>query len=130
VERHELLAWYRVADVGLVTPLKDGMNLVAKEYCACQIDMNGVLVLSEFAGASEQLGSSAVLVNPYDFDSVASVAAAIPLATIMTLEERRPAMERLRANVRVENIDWWLSQFLKACGIDIAPASATTVEAS
>jgi trehalose 6-phosphate synthase len=114
VERQELLAWYRLADVGLVTPLKDGMNLVAKEYCACQIDMNGVLVLSEFAGASEQLGHAAVMVNPYDIDCVA---AAIPLAAIMTPEERRPSMEKLRANVRLESVYWWLSQFMKACGV-------------
>ena len=116
VERQELLAWYRLADVGLVTPLKDGMNLVAKEYCACQTEMNGVLVLSEFAGASEQLGPAAVLVNPYDIDCVA---AAIPLAAIMTPEERRPAMEKLRTNVRVENVYWWLGQFLKACGVEL-----------
>ena len=57
-----------MSDVALVTPLKDGMNLVAKEYCACQIEGNGVLVLSEFAGAAEQLGQWAVLVNPYDLD--------------------------------------------------------------
>jgi trehalose 6-phosphate synthase len=116
IERQELLAWYRLADVGLVTPLKDGMNLVAKEYCACQIDMNGVLVLSEFAGASEQLGPAAVLVNPYDIDCVA---AAIPLAAIMTAEERRPSMEKLRTNVRVENVYWWLGQFLKVCGVEL-----------
>ena len=116
VERQELLAWYRLADVGLVTPLKDGMNLVAKEYCACQIDMNGLLVLSEFAGASEQLGHAAVMVNPYDIDSVA---AAIPLAAIMTPEERRPSMEKLRANIREENVYWWLERFLKVCGMDL-----------
>jgi trehalose 6-phosphate synthase len=117
VERHELLAWYRLADVALVTPLKDGMNLVSKEYCACQIEGNGVLVLSEFAGASEQLGESAVLVNPYDIDCVA---AAIQLAVIMTPEERRPAMERLRAIIQKQNVYWWSGQFLRACGIEMA----------
>jgi trehalose 6-phosphate synthase len=76
--------------------------------------MNGVLVLSEFAGASEQLGHAAVMVNPYDIDCVA---AAIPLAAIMTPEERRPSMEKLRANVRLESVYWWLSQFMKACGV-------------
>jgi trehalose-6-phosphate synthase len=54
-----------------VTPLKDGMNLVAKEYCACTIDDEGVLILSEFAGAAAQLGRSALLVNPYDMEGVA-----------------------------------------------------------
>jgi trehalose 6-phosphate synthase/phosphatase len=112
VERKELLAWYRAADVALVTPLKDGMNLVAKEYCAAKVDGNGVLVLSEFAGASEQLGRWAVLVNPYDVDCVAD---AIKLAAVMTLAERREAMEKLRTNVREQDVHWWLSQFLKAC---------------
>lgn len=114
VERTDLLAWYRVADVAMVTSLKDGMNLVAKEYCACQIDGNGVLVLSEFAGAAEQLGRWAVLVNPYDTDSMAD---AIKLAVSMTPAERRPAMEKLRMNIREQNVYWWLSQFLKVCGV-------------
>lgn len=113
VERQELIAWYRLANVALVTPLKDGMNLVAKEYCACQLDGNGVLVLSEFAGAAEQLGRWAVQVNPYDIDSVA---AGIQLAVSMTPAERRPAMESLRANVRDQNVYWWLAHFLHACG--------------
>jgi trehalose 6-phosphate synthase len=116
VEHDELLAWYRVADIALVTPLKDGMNLVAKEYCACQLDGNGVLVLSEFAGAAEQLGRWAVLVNPYDIDCVAD---AIKLAVLMTPAERRPAMEKLRTNIREQNVHWWLTQFLKVCGIHL-----------
>lgn len=120
VERNELLAWYRLADIALVTSLKDGMNLVAKEYCACQIDENGVLVLSEFAGASEQLGRWAVLVNPYDFGWMAD---AIQLAVMMTPDERRPAMEKLRTNVREQNVHWWLSQFLKVCGVHPEPAA-------
>jgi trehalose 6-phosphate synthase len=113
VNRNELLAWYRVADVALVTSLKDGMNLVAKEFCACQLDGNGVLVLSEFAGASEQLGRWAILVNPYDIDCGAD---AVKLAVMMTPLERRPAMEKLRTNIREQNVHWWLSQFLKVCG--------------
>jgi len=55
VSRTELLAYYRACEIALVTPLKDGMNLVAKEYCACNIDGNGVLILSEFAGAAAEL---------------------------------------------------------------------------
>jgi alpha,alpha-trehalose-phosphate synthase [UDP-forming] len=112
VERRELLAWYREADVALVTSLKDGMNLVAKEYCACQIDANGVLVLSEFAGASEQLGRWAVRVNPYDIECVAE---AIQSAVTMTPAERRPWMEKLRRSIRQQDVYWWLSQFLKVC---------------
>jgi trehalose 6-phosphate synthase len=114
VDRQELLAWYRLAEVALVTPLKDGMNLVAKEYCACQIDGNGVLVLSEFAGASEQMGRWAVLVNPYDIECVAD---AIDLAVVMTPQERRTAMDKLRTLVRQQNVHVWISQFLRVCGV-------------
>ncbi len=125
VDRQELLAWYRLADVGLVTPLKDGMNLVAKEYCACQIEENGVLVLSEFAGAFEQLGQWAIQVNPYDIDGTAD---AIRTAVRMTPRQRRPAMKKLRANVRTEDVYRWLNQFLARCGADIerrpVPAAA------
>jgi trehalose 6-phosphate synthase/phosphatase len=116
VDRAELLGWYRAADVALVASLKDGMNLVAKEYCACKIDENGVLVLSEFAGASEQLGRWAVLVNPYDIDCVAD---AIKLSVMMTPSERRPAMRKLRANIREQNVHWWLAQFLRVCGVHL-----------
>jgi len=124
VDRHELLAWYRAADVALVTSLKDGMNLVCKEYCACQIESNGVLVLSEFAGASEQLRRWAVMVNPYDIELVAD---AIELAVMMTPKERRPAMEKLRANIREQNVHWWANEFLRVCGVKLggaAPAAA------
>ena len=117
IQRQELLAWYRMADVALVTPLKDGMNLVSKEYCACQIEGNGVLVLSEFAGAAEQLGRWAVLVNPYDIESVS---AALHTAITMTPEQRRPTMEQLRANVRDENVYWWLNQFMNKCGVTLS----------
>ena len=127
VDRQELLAWYRLADVALVTPLKDGMNLVAKEYCACQIDGNGVLVLSEFAGASEQMGRWAVLVNPYDIECVAD---AIDLAVVMTPQERRAAMDRLRSLVRTRNVHVWVSQFLRVCGINMeSPTPASEAEA-
>jgi len=67
----ELLAYYRTSDIALVTPIKDGMNLVAKEYVACNIEENGVLVLSEFAGAAAQFHNRAILVNPYDTEGVA-----------------------------------------------------------
>jgi len=127
MERNELLAWYRFADVGLVSPLKDGMNLVAKEYCACQLDGNGVLVLSEFAGAAEQLGRWAVLVNPYDLDGVA---VGIREAAAMTPAQRRPAMENLRARVRNQDVYWWLSRFLSASGVRLDPRMPSTVEDS
>jgi alpha,alpha-trehalose-phosphate synthase [UDP-forming] len=116
IERQELLAWYRVADVALLTPLKDGMNLVSKEYCACQIEGNGVLVLSEFAGAAEQMGGSAILVNPYDMDALV---AAIRKAVYMTPEARQPAMDRLRASTRDENVYWWVDRFMSRWGMTL-----------
>jgi trehalose 6-phosphate synthase len=118
LERADLLAYYRLADAALITPLKDGMNLVAKEYCACQVDGNGVLILSEFAGAAVQLGRHAVLVNPYDLDRVAG---AIRHAVLMTKAERGPAMGRMRAILRRQDVYWWVNRFLAACGVD-APA--------
>jgi trehalose 6-phosphate synthase/phosphatase len=116
--RKDVIAYYRLADIALVTPLKDGMNLVAKEYCACQVDGNGVLILSEFAGAAAQLKRGAVLVNPYDLDAVAS---AIRDAVLMTPEQRQPAMSRLRKNVREENVYWWFDKFMRACGVELTP---------
>jgi trehalose 6-phosphate synthase len=66
VPQSELTAIYRAADVVLVTSLKDGMNLVSKEFCACRTDLRGVLILSEFAGAAAELKCGALLVNPHD----------------------------------------------------------------
>ncbi len=106
---NELLAYYRAADIALVTPLKDGMNLVAKEYCAAKVDGNGVLVLSEFAGAAAQLYKNSLVVNPYDIESLAG---AIYRAYNMRLEERRSRMRRLRNSIRKRNIFWWVDFFL------------------
>ena len=100
----ELLAHYRAADVMLVTPLKDGMNLVAKEYCAAHLDHQGVLILSEFAGAADQMGAHALMVNPYDIDGVAN---AIAQACHMPLTERIARMGPLRDQVRTQDVFWW-----------------------
>jgi trehalose 6-phosphate synthase/phosphatase len=110
-DRTELVAHYRAADAALVTPLKDGMNLVAKEYCASNVDDDGVLILSEYAGFSAQAGEDALLVNPYDVDEVAE---AVHTACTMEEPERRARMGRLRAGVRKEDIHWWVSSFLQA----------------
>jgi trehalose 6-phosphate synthase len=110
IEHDELLAYYRLADVALVTPMKDGMNLVAKEYCACQVEGDGVLILSEFAGAAAQM-KQAVLVNPYDLDQVAE---AIRHAVSLSPQQRRPAMRRLRGIVEQQDVYWWLERFLGA----------------
>ena len=107
----ELLAYYRAADIALVTPLKDGMNLVAKEYCGAKVDRNGVLILSEFAGAATQLRRSALLVNPYDIEGTAN---AIHRAYNMSTGERRSRMRRLRTSIAKRDIFWWLDFFLRA----------------
>jgi len=86
------------------------MNLVAKEYCACSLE-DGVLILSEFAGAATQLHRDALLVNPYD---VEGVAAAIYRAWKMSREERRNRMRNMRRIIRERDIFWWVDSFLEA----------------
>jgi trehalose 6-phosphate synthase/phosphatase len=106
-----VLAYYRAADIALVTPLKDGMNLVAKEYCAAQVDNKGVLILSEFAGAAAQLQNGALLVNPYDIEGTAE---SIYTAVNMPQEERISRMRELREVVRNSDIFSWADSFLHA----------------
>ncbi len=105
-----LAALYRDAEVGLVTPLRDGMNLVAKEFVACQVKESGVLVLSRMAGASETM-HEALLVNPYDIEGTAE---AIHRALTMEETERRSRMAALRHRERAESIDVWVQRFLDA----------------
>jgi trehalose 6-phosphate synthase/phosphatase len=107
-----LCAMYRAADVMLVTPLCDGMNLVAKEFVACRVDGDGVLVLSEFAGAACELGE-ALLVNPYDIDATA---AAIARALGMPEGERRARMRALRERVFSHDVSRWAGAFLGELG--------------
>jgi trehalose 6-phosphate synthase len=111
LDRDDLLAHYRACDIAFITPLKDGMNLVAKEYCACRVDEAGVLILSQFAGAAEQLKPDAVLVNPYDGEQMAD---AILQAFRMSESERSVRMKRMRRVVRNENVFWWVDSFLTA----------------
>ena len=106
----ELSALYRLASVALVTPLRDGMNLVSKEFCTSQVDENGALVLSEFAGASEQLGVGAILVNPYD---TAETARAIFEAIKMPREERQRRMHAMRTVIASSDVFWWAQSFLE-----------------
>jgi len=106
----ELGALYRHADVALVTPLRDGMNLVAKEYVAAQVDDPGVLVLSELAGAAEEL-QEALLVNPFDVDAVAE---ALHRSLTMAPDERDARMTALRDRVRKNSVDVWVTRFLQA----------------
>lgn len=111
VARARLPGLYRASRVALVTPLRDGMNLVAKEFVAAQdADDPGVLVLSRFAGAAEQF-TDALLVNPYDTEGTAS---AIHLALQMPLEERRDRHRALLASCRQFDVHWWCDTFLAA----------------
>jgi trehalose-6-phosphate synthase len=110
LEWTQLLAYYRTADIALITPLKDGMNLVAKEYCACSLE-DGVLILSEFAGAAPQLQPDALLVNPNDVEGVADT---IAQAWAMHPEERRTRMQSLRRSIREQDVFWWVDAFLDA----------------
>ena len=104
----ELCGFYRAAKIGLVTPLRDGMNLVAKEYVAAQDpDDPGVLVLSRFAGAAQQL-TDAVLVNPHSPDDLAH---AIRVALDMPLAERRKRWESMIRTVRDDNVQRWTENF-------------------
>ena len=107
--RTELLALYRTSRVAFITPLKDGMNLVAKEYCACRHENDGVLILSEFAGAATELKNGSLLVNPYDQSAVAN---ALGEAVTMDLPEQRRRMTRLRGQVRKADLAAWLRAFL------------------
>ena len=109
--RDDLAGVYRRADVAMVTPLADGMNLVAKEYVAAQNpDDPGVLILSHFAGAAEQL-TAALRVNPYD---ASDVAAALAQALQMPLAERRERHGSLLESVTTEDIGWWTRRWIAA----------------
>jgi trehalose 6-phosphate synthase/phosphatase len=114
VDDETLLTLYRAADVMLVTPLRDGMNLVAKEFVACRGDEDGVLVLSEFAGAADEL-TDAVIVNPYDVDGVAD---ALNDALSMSGVERRRRMRRLRDVVFRHDIGRWAAGFVETLMAD------------
>jgi trehalose 6-phosphate synthase/phosphatase len=104
----ELIAYYRAADVALVTPLRDGLNLVAKEYVAARIHQDGVLILSEFAGAVRQL-PEALLVNPY---STEDMAATLLQALQMPKEEQRERMQVMQSRIKEQDISWWANEFL------------------
>ena len=107
--RDKLAALYRVSRVGFVTPLRDGMNLVAKEYVAAQNpDDPGVLVLSKFAGAAEEL-TDALIVNPYDIDAMAE---AVHQALTMPLEERRRRQAALFDRIKRRDALAWQRSFL------------------
>ena len=112
-KRHNLAGFFRVSRIGLVTPLRDGMNFVAKEYVAAQDSRDpGVLVLSRFAGAAREL-DAALLVNPFDYDAVAD---AMARGIEMPLEERRERWASMMENLRTNTLSTWRDNFLKALG--------------
>jgi trehalose 6-phosphate synthase len=124
ITRRQLAGIYRVSRIGLVTPLRDGMNLVAKEYVAAQDAENpGVLVLSRFAGSVKQM-SAAVIVNPHD---LVGVAEAIQTARHMSLEERRERHDELMRGLRDGDVAHWSRDFLSA--LDEAPVVAPELAA-
>lgn len=106
----QLVAWYLAADVMLVTPLKDGMNLVAKEYIATRTENTGVIVLSEFAGAATEL-RRAILVNPHDVDGMSE---AFEVALRLGSDDAAMRMGQLRVQVRRHDVFHWADNFIKA----------------
>jgi trehalose 6-phosphate synthase len=108
--REEMAALYAAADVMLVTPLRDGMNLVAKEYVACRTDETGALVLSEFTGAAHELGA-AFIVNPHDIDGLKQ---GVLRAVRASPGEARRRMRSLRKRVRVHDVRRWAESYLDA----------------
>lgn len=105
----DLIAYYMLADFIIVSPLRDGLNLVAKEYAAAKIDNSGALILSEFTGAAEEMPYK-YLINPYDINSIANA-----IGTMLDLDEQKRAseMNSLRDYVKKNDIFKWLKDFLK-----------------
>ncbi len=115
LDQEDLAAYYRLADLGIVSSLHDGMNLVAKEYVACQLEGKGVLVLSELAGVFTQM-KGCLPVNPFDTDGFAET---IKLALEMPEKERIVRMRRLRRMVREHNLYKWMADIFTEIGHDL-----------
>lgn len=116
----QVLSLYRAADLMFVTPLRDGMSLTAKEFVAARSDEDGVLLLSEFAGAADEL-DGALMVNPYD---VEGTAATIAQAVVMSTDERRERMRTLRRRVTAWDVHTWAARFLDSLGAATAAGPA------
>ncbi|WP_066702157.1 glucosylglycerol-phosphate synthase [Celeribacter ethanolicus] len=117
----DLVAYYRAADVAWITPLADGMNLVCKEFCAARTDGDGVLVLSEFAGAAVEL-AAAVPTNPFSHKSMDG---AIQFALDMSPEDRKGRMKANRQMVVKQDIRFWAEDQMQAFGSGVLPALAS-----
>jgi trehalose 6-phosphate synthase/phosphatase len=108
IEHKDLALYYRISDIAIISSIYDGMNLVAKEYIASQVDEKGVIILSEFAGAYEEL-TGALPLNPYDIETFAEN---IKKALLMPIEEKRSRMKVLREHVRKNNLKKWTDDFI------------------
>jgi trehalose 6-phosphate synthase/phosphatase len=106
----DLVDLYRTCDIALITPIRDGMNLVAKEYVACRVDRKGVLILSELAGAAQEM-SEAILINPNNVDEIAD---AIRSAILMDADEQTERMATMRDRLRRYSLQKWASDFVNA----------------
>lgn len=109
ISHENLVPYYRMADVAIISSIYDGMNLVAKEYVASQVDSKGVLILSEFAGAADEL-EGAILINPYDIESFSD---AIKMALTISPGEKTGKMDLLRYQIRTNDIYKWFSDILR-----------------
>jgi trehalose 6-phosphate synthase len=119
VSCEELVAFYRLAPVMLVTPIKDGMNLVAKEYCASRVDGSGALVLSRFAGAAHELDVGAFLVNPNDQEEVAHACLVALTTGRMELQARMSAMRR---TVAKHDVWRWFAEVMDDNDVERMPS--------
>ncbi|GLT52549.1 hypothetical protein SLA2020_258830 [Shorea laevis] len=123
VDFHELCALYAVTDVALVTSLRDGMNLVSYEFVSCQAPKKGVLILSEFAGAAQSLGSGAILVNPWNITEVAS---SIGKALEMSADEREQRHHHNYMHVTTHSAQEWAATFISELNDTIVEANLRT----
>ncbi len=106
----ELIAYYRASDVCFIASIKDGLNIVCKEFAASNIDHTGTILLSEFAGASTEIGKYVQLINPYDTESTAD---AIKTALEQNKKEKEKNMKNLRKHIEEFNIFWWVDAYFK-----------------
>ena len=107
--QQKLAALYKFSDICMVTPLRDGMNLIGKEYASCNVNLDGVLILSEFAGAADEMEKYSIMVNPYDIEEVAD---SIRRALGLHSSTRKKMMSGLRDIVRENDIYQWVGKFL------------------
>jgi trehalose 6-phosphate synthase/phosphatase len=107
---NNLIAYYCLSDIALITPLRDGLNLVAKEFIASRLNHDGVVILSEFAGVAWQL-PEAILVNPYSEEEMSD---AIDRAIQLPKDEQQQRMQRMQDRIRAQDFSWWTEEFLRA----------------